>query len=77
MDRCEAGAETGQSGRRTTTAQEEGLAVLGCVGILHDAFGLKLVSDLPEAYRQLLASGAYVDHVLLENIVKILNLPPL
>ncbi len=58
-------------------AQEEGLAVLGCVGVLHDAFGLKLVSDLPEAYRQLLASGAYVDRVLLENILKILNLPPL
>ena len=58
-------------------AQEEGLAVLGCVGVLHDAFDLKLVSDLPEAYRQLLASGAYVDRVLLENILKILNLPPL
>jgi hypothetical protein len=36
-----------------------------------------LVSDLPEAYRQLLASGAYVDRDLLENILKILNLPPL
>ena len=58
-------------------AQEEGMAVLGCVGVLHDAFGLKLVSDLPGAYRQLLASGAYVDRVLLENILKILNLPPL
>ena len=58
-------------------AQEEGLAVLGCVGVLHDAFGLKLVSDLPETYRQLLASGAYVDRVLLEGILKILNLPPL
>jgi hypothetical protein len=46
-------------------------------GVLHDAFGLKLVSDLPGAYRQLLASGAYVDRVLLENILKILNLPPL
>ena len=58
-------------------AQEEGLAVLGCVGVLYDAFGLKLVSDLPESYRQLLASGAYVDRDLLENILKILNLPPL
>jgi predicted nucleic acid-binding protein len=28
-------------------------------------------------YRQLLASGAYVDRALLENILKILNLPPL
>lgn len=58
-------------------ARGEGLAVLGCVGVLHDAFGLKLVSDLSGAYRQLLASGAYVDRVLLENILKILNLPPL
>ena len=46
---------------------------MGCVGVLHDAFGLKLVSDLPEAYRQLLASGADVDRVLLENILKILT----
>jgi len=58
-------------------ARGEGLAVLGWVGVLHDAFGLKLVSDLPGAYRQLLASGAYVDRALLENILKILNLPPL
>jgi predicted nucleic acid-binding protein len=41
-------------------AQEEGLQVLGCVGVLNDAFGLKLVSDLPEAYRQLLGLGAEV-----------------
>ena len=58
-------------------AKKEGLAVLGCVGVLHDAFRLKLVSDLPEEYRQLLASGAYVDHVLLETILRILDLPPL
>ncbi len=32
-------------------AREEGLAVLGCVGVLQDAFGLKLLPDLPEAYR--------------------------
>jgi predicted nucleic acid-binding protein len=58
-------------------AQEEGLAVLGCVGVLQDAFGLKLLSDLTGVYRELLASGAYVDRALLENILKILNLPPL
>jgi predicted nucleic acid-binding protein len=58
-------------------AQEEGLAVLGCVGVLYDAFGLKLVSDLPGAYRQLLAVGAYVDRALLQDILKILDLPPL
>jgi len=58
-------------------ARKEGLAVLGCVGVLHDAFGLNLVSDLPGVYRQLLASGAYVHRALLEDILKILNLPPL
>ena len=58
-------------------AQGEGLTVLGCVGILHDAFGLKLIPDLSAAYRQLLASGAYVDRMLLEKILKMLNLPPL
>lgn len=58
-------------------AREKGLAVLGCVGVLHDAFCLKLVADLTAAYRQLLASGAYVDRLTLEKILKILNLPPL
>ena len=58
-------------------AQEEGLRVLGCVGVLEDAFSLKLLSDLPEAYRQLLVSGAYVDRQILENSLKALNLPPL
>ena len=58
-------------------AREGGIAILGCVGVLHDAFGLGLVSDLTEAYRQLAASGAYVDRELLENILKLLGLPPL
>ena len=58
-------------------AQEEGLRVLGCVGVLEDAFRLKLLSDLPEAYRQLLVSGAYVDRQILENSLTTLNLPPL
>ena len=58
-------------------AQEEGLTVLGCVGVLEDAFSLKLLSDLPEAYRQLLVSGAYVDRQILENSLTTLNLPPL
>ncbi len=56
-------------------AREEGMAVLGCVGVLYDAFGLELLSDLTEAYRQLVASGAYVDRLLLENILRLLGLP--
>ena len=58
-------------------AGEEGLTVLGCMGVLHDAFGLKLLPDLREAYRRLLSSGAYVDRAMLENILKMLRLPPL
>ena len=58
-------------------AQEHGLAVLGCVGVLQDAFNLKLIRDLPAAYRQMLACGAYVDRVLLESILNRLNLPSL
>lgn len=52
-------------------AREHGLAVLGCVGILEDAFGLHLLSDLALAYRQLVSSGAYVDHRILENSLKV------
>jgi len=58
-------------------AKGKGLAVLGCVGVLHDAFELKLPSDLSEAYRQLLVSGAYVNRLLLEDILVTLNLPSL
>jgi predicted nucleic acid-binding protein len=58
-------------------AQQEGLTVLGCVGVLQDAFGLKLPPDLTQAYRELLVSGAYVDRIVLENILEILDLPPI
>jgi predicted nucleic acid-binding protein len=42
-------------------ARKRGMAVLGCVGVLHDAFCLRLISDRAQAYRQLLSSGAYID----------------
>lgn len=58
-------------------AQVQGLAVLGCVGVFEQAFTSHLLSDLPQAYRQLLASGAYVDPRILEDSLKALNLPPL
>ena len=60
-----------------SVARQRGLAVLGCVGVLEDAFGLKLLSDLAQAYRQLLASGAYVDPKILQNSLQGLRLPPL
>jgi predicted nucleic acid-binding protein len=58
-------------------AQEYGLTVLGSVGVLEDAFILRLLPDLPQAYRQLLSSGAYIDRKILENSLKALNLAPL
>jgi predicted nucleic acid-binding protein len=58
-------------------AMERGLAVLGCVGVLEDAFILHLLSDLPQAYRQLLSSGAYIDPRILDSSLRALNLPPL
>jgi predicted nucleic acid-binding protein len=58
-------------------AREYGMAVLGCVGILEDAFGLHLLSDLAQAYRQLIAAGAYIDRKILESSLKALNLPPM
>jgi predicted nucleic acid-binding protein len=60
-----------------TMAKQKGMAVLGCVGVLYDAFVLKFLPDLTVAFRQLLSSGAYVDRGLLDNILKVLSLPPL
>ena len=58
-------------------ATEHGLAILGCVGILEDAFSLRLLSDLTQAYRQLLSTGAYVDPKILESSLRAMRLPPL
>lgn len=63
--------------RARRAAQGRGLAVLGCVGILEDAFRSGLVTDLRQAYRQMLTSGAYIDPKMLESGLKALNLPPL
>jgi predicted nucleic acid-binding protein len=58
-------------------ARGQGLAVLGCVGVLEDAYNSRLLSDLTQAYRQLVAVGAYVDRRILENSLKMLDLPSL
>jgi len=58
-------------------AREYGMAVVGCVGILEEAFGLHLLSDLAQAYRQLISAGAYIDRQILENSLNALNLPPM
>lgn len=58
-------------------AREYGLAVLGCVGILEDAFRLHALPDLAQAYRQLVSAGAYIDRKILENSLMSLNLAPM
>jgi predicted nucleic acid-binding protein len=63
--------------RARNVALGHGLTVLGCVGVLEDAFGSRLLADLREAYQRLLASGAYVDPKILENSLKSPNLPVL
>lgn len=63
--------------RARQVARLRGLAVLGCVGVLQDAFGRRLVPDLAQLYRQLLLSGAYIDRRILDNSLSALRLPPL
>ncbi len=58
-------------------AENEGLSVTGCIGLLEEAFHRKLLADLNGAYRDLLASGAYLNRKLLEQSLKNLALPPL
>jgi predicted nucleic acid-binding protein len=58
-------------------ARENGFICLGCVGILEYAFHLNLISDLPHAYKQLLASGAYVARSVCEASLQGLHLPRL
>jgi predicted nucleic acid-binding protein len=56
------------------TAQAHGLTVLGCVGILEDAFAKGLVIDLASGYRRLIASGAYIDPEILNRSLRSLGL---
>lgn len=52
-----------RAGRRL--AASRGLRTRGCVGILEAAFQLGHVSDLRQAYADLVAQRAYVDHRIL------------
>ncbi|MGH9719564.1 MAG: DUF3368 domain-containing protein [Bryobacteraceae bacterium] len=63
--------------RARTLAQEEGLSVTGCVGVLDSAYRRGLLTSLHEAYHQLLAAGAYVDREMLEESLRKFKLPPL
>lgn len=58
-------------------AQADGLAVMGCVGILETAFRRGLVSDLRRSYQQMLAQGIRIDRQLLNNSLTACGLPSL
>lgn len=56
-------------------AQSEGIAVVGTIGILEEAYGRRLVKDLRKPYEALLATGTYLDPHLLNRSLSQLNLP--
>lgn len=51
-------------------AKDLGLPVVGCVGILYDAYRQKLIPDLGKAYEELLSAGAWLDRRLIESILR-------
>jgi predicted nucleic acid-binding protein len=58
-------------------ARKEGLNVTGCIGVLERAYLRSLLTDLDQAYRQLLSAGAYIGRKLLGESLQKFNLPPL
>ena len=64
-----------RAARRLGRAQ--GLAVMGCVGILERAHQRGLVSDLRETYGGLLTHGIRIDRQILDQSLAVLGLPPL
>ena len=54
-----------------------GINVMGCVGILESAARKKLVPNLRGTYEQLLASGTYIDRVILNRSLASFKLPAL
>ncbi len=64
-----------RDGRRA--AWKMGVDTIGCVGILEEAFRLKLIPDLRAAYRQLSISGAFISRKIVDQSLKNFNLPPL
>jgi uncharacterized protein len=58
-------------------AQGEGLAVVGCVGILEDLYKQGHVSDLRDAYRQLILHKIRIDIQTLQHSLAEFKLRPL
>lgn len=57
--------------------QAQGVAVMGCVGILERGHLRGLVSDLREAYTHLLTHGIRIDRQILDQSLAVLGLPRL
>jgi predicted nucleic acid-binding protein len=62
-------------GRRLAT--ESGLAVVGCIGILEELYRREEITDLREAYEELLRQGIRLDLRTLQVSLKRFNLPAL
>jgi uncharacterized protein len=58
-------------------ASERGIRVLGTVGLLEEFHGRGYLSDLTEAFRQLILEKAYIDERLLNRRLRALGLKPL
>jgi len=57
--------------------QDQGVAVMGCVGILERGHRRGLVPDLRQTYASLLAHGIRIDRQILDQSLTALGLPPL
>jgi len=57
--------------------QAQGVAVMGCVGILERGHRRGLVPDLCQTYESLLAHGIRIDRQILDQSLTALGLPPL
>lgn len=58
-------------------ATQQGLKVMGCVGLLESGHRQGHVSDLRATYQQLLAQGVYIHREILNKSLAALNLPAL
>ncbi len=53
------------------------IPVVGVVGLLEESYRRKIISDLRSAYMNLLDSGTYLDHRLLNSSLRTFGLPSL
>lgn len=58
-------------------AQAQGVAVMGCVGILERGHRRGFVPDLRDDYKQLLTQGIRIHRQILNQSLKAVGLPPL